>query len=146
MPTFEFKLNPPAHEIRTCCTVLNGVANRYHVDTYQTTLSLKAVVRGAALYRTSQARHLVTDDCFLILNEGQKYSLDFQWPGVTETICLFFQPGFMENASYTSTASTIEQLDDPEASARSIELCECLHSRSGRIASLLRELHIGVRG
>jgi AraC family transcriptional regulator len=144
MADFRFKLNPPAPEIGTCSTLLNGVATRYQVNRYRTTLSLKAVVRGAALYRTPQAQHLVTEDCFLILNDGQEYSLDFKWPEVTETLCLFFQPGFMENVSHCLSASTSKQLDDFDAAARGVEFCECLCPRSGRLGGLLRQLHAGV--
>src|SRR5262245_24442613 len=114
MPDFRFRLNPPAREIATCSTVLNGIATRYQVDGYRTTLSLKAVIRGAALYKTPHAQHLVTDDCFLLLNDGQEYSLEFKWPGITETLCLFFQPGFIENVSHTLAARTSAQLDDPD--------------------------------
>jgi AraC family transcriptional regulator len=140
-----FKLNPPAREIPNCSAVLNGLATQYRVESYRTTLSVKAVERGAALYVTPQARHLVTEDCFLILNEGQEYSLEFQWPTPTETLCPFFQPGFLEHVSYSLTAPTIKQLDQPEIERRSTVFYERLYPRTGRLGSLLTQLHRGVR-
>jgi AraC family transcriptional regulator len=118
MREFQFKLNPLPKDISSCCTVLHGTARRYSVESYRTTLSLKAVVRGAALYRTRQGRHLVTEDSFLILNEGQEYSLDFQWPGITETLCPFFQPGFLEDVSQSVCTPTRSQLDDVDGAPR----------------------------
>jgi AraC family transcriptional regulator len=145
MLDLRFKLNAPAKEIPACSTVLNGVARKYRVDSYRTTLSVKAVHRGAALYVTPQGRHLVTDDCFLILNEGQEYSLEFQWPEPTETLCPFFQPGFLEVVSYSLSMSISKQLDDIEASARPTRFCERLYPRTDRVGALLDQLHNGVK-
>jgi len=145
MLDFQFKLNPPALEISTCSTVLNGVAQHYRVQSYRTTLSVKAVQRGAALYVTPQARHLVTEDSFLILNEGQKYSMEFQWPGPTETLCPFFQPGFLEQVVYCLTAPASKQLDEVETPSVTTHFCEHLYPRAGRVGLLLAELYQGIK-
>lgn len=145
MLDYRFKLNPAAREIQCCSTVLNGIATRYHVDYYRTTLSLKAVERGAALYTTPHARHLVSEDCFLILNEGQEYSLDFKWPGITETLCPFFQPGFVEHVSHCLSAPTSKLLDDIYLPARGVGFHERLYPRSGRVGSLLKKIHRGMQ-
>jgi AraC-like DNA-binding protein len=79
-----------------------------------------------------------------VLNEGQEYSLDFKWPGITETLCLFFQPGFIECATHTFSTPITKQLDDLDPPRGRFEICECLYSRSGRISTLLRQLHNGV--
>lgn len=145
MLDLRFKLNPPAHEIPNCSAVLNGVASKYRVDTYRTTLSIKAVERGAALYLTPQAKHLVTDDCFLILNEGQQYALEFQWPAPTETLCPFFQPGFLEHVSYCLTTPVSKQLEELGTSTRNTPFCERLYQRTGRVGVLLSQLQSGVK-
>jgi AraC family transcriptional regulator len=140
-----FKLNPRAREIPTCSALLNGIATQYRVDSYHTTLSIKAVERGAALYVTPQAKHLVTEDCFLILNEGQTYSLEFQWPAPTETLCPFFQPGFLEHVSYCLTAPVTKQLEELDTPTRNMRFCERLYPRTGRVGLLLEQLRNGVR-
>ena len=144
MLDLRFKLNPRAPEIPSCSAVLHGIATRYNVDNYRTTLSVKSVVRGAALYTTPQARHLVTKDCFLILNEGQQYSLEFQWPSSTETICPFFQPGFLEHVSYCRLAPTAKQLDDLETPKTCTGFYEHLYPRTGEVGRLLDELQYGI--
>src|SRR5688500_13702754 len=121
MLDLRFKLNPPAHEIPTCSAVLKGRAKQYRVESYRTTLSVKSVQRGAAVYVTPQARHLVTEECFLILNEGQEYSLEFQWPAPTETLCPFFQPGLLEHVSYCLTTPITKQLEDLDTPPRSTQ-------------------------
>jgi AraC family transcriptional regulator len=144
MLDLRFKLNPPARETPTCSAVLNGIATQYRVDSYRTTLAVKAVERGAALYVTPQARHLVTEDCFLILNEGQEYSLEFQWPVPTETLCPFFQPGFLEHVAYCFTTPASKQLDELDTQPRCMHFYERLYPRTGRVGHLLGQLHTRV--
>jgi AraC-like DNA-binding protein len=145
MLDFRFKLNPPAHEIAACSTLLNGAAAQYRVDAYRTTLAVKAVQRGAALYMTRGARQLVTPSAFLILNEGQEYSLEFQWPSTTETICPFFQPGFVEHVAYCRRTPLHQQLDDLDPTKPSLEFCERLYARKGRVGKILDQLHAGIK-
>jgi AraC-like DNA-binding protein len=145
MAAFEFRLNPPARHLATSCALLNGLATRYRVASHRTTLSIKAVQRGAALYVTPRARHLVTEDCFLILNDGQEYALDFQWPAPTETLCPFFQPGFVEHAAHCLTTSLRKQLDEIEPAAQSVTFCERLYSRKGCIGALLDDCYGGLK-
>jgi AraC family transcriptional regulator len=145
MLDFRFKLNPAAHEIAACSTLLNGAAARYRVDAYRTTLAVKAVQRGAALYMTRGARQLVTPGAFLILNEGQEYSLEFQWPSTTETLCPFFQPGFVEHVAYCRRTPVRQQLDDLDPAKPSLEFCERLYARKGRVGKVLDQLHAGVK-
>src|SRR3954466_12800938 len=145
MIDFRFKVNPSAHELQTCSAVLNGTARRYNVESHHTTLSLKSVVRGAALYRTRQARHLVTEDSFLVLNDGQEYSLCFQWPGITETMCPFFQPGVLEHVSQSLCTPMCRQLDDIDLAQRSVGFYEHLYPRSGTLGKLLTQIHAAVR-
>src|SRR5262249_9024434 len=109
---FQFCFNPPFAELPHCSALLNGIAQRYHVQQYRTTLSLKSVTRGAALYATRQGRHLVTEDSFLLLNNGQEYSLDFQGPTTTETLALFFERGFVEHVADAVATPVRQQLDE----------------------------------
>src|SRR5436190_13591197 len=132
MSTFEFRLNPPSLQLGRCSALLNGVATHYRVDNHRTTLSVKAVQRGAALYVTSRSRHLVTPDYFLILNRGQEYALEFQWPTPTETLCPFFQPDFVEHVAYCMTTSARKQLDVIEGATLPVSFCERLLPRTGR--------------
>src|SRR3954470_8190242 len=145
MLDFRFKLNPPAREISQCSTVLNGVARNYHVESFRTTLCIKAVTRGAALYVTPQAKQLATEESFLVLNKGQDYSLEFQGPGSTETLCPFFQPGFMERVNYCLSTSPGRQLDEIDSGSRSVKFCERLYPRTGRVGALLQQLYGGLR-
>jgi AraC-like DNA-binding protein len=143
MALFRFQLKPTLGDLPRCSTVLNGVARHYRAERYRTTLSLKSVTRGAALYETPQARHLVTEDSLLIVNHDQEYSLRFEGLATTETFCPFFQPGFVESVAASLTTSTERQLDDIEPRPCAADFCERLYPNSGRIARILRRLRDG---
>jgi AraC family transcriptional regulator len=146
MADFRFRLNPRSRDLPHCSAVLNGHGRRYEVNDYRTTLSLKSVVRGAARYDTPQGHYLLTPDSFLILNDGQRYSLQFDGRAQTETLCPFFQPGFLEQAVATLTVSTERQLDDIELTAPALDFCERLYPKTGPVARVLADLQAGVRG
>jgi AraC-like DNA-binding protein len=141
-----FRFNPPFAQLPQCSAVLNGIAQHYHVQHYCTSLTLKSVVRGAALYVTRQGRHLVTEDTFLVLNHGQEYSLEFQGKqATTETLSPFFQRGFVEHIAYSVATPAVRQLDEITQDTPIKDFCERLYPRSGRIASLLGRLHRGLQ-
>src|SRR6266478_2002243 len=144
MSTFQFRLNPPFGDLPRCSALLNGVAQRYRVEQYCTTLSLKSVSRGAAFYTTPQGRHLVTEDSFLILNHGQEYSLEFQGPSTTETLSPFFQRGFVEHVADSLATPSSRQLEEIRTGFPLTDFYERLYPKTGRIASLLRRLHHGL--
>ncbi|HTT65598.1 MAG TPA: AraC family transcriptional regulator [Bryobacteraceae bacterium] len=148
MADFRFRLNPPGRELPACSAVLNGRATRYEVHNYRTTLSLKTVVRGAARYHTPQGHYLLTPESFLILNDGQYYSLEFEGGGAihTETLCPFFQPGFIEQALACAGTGAERNLDDIELDAPAIDFCERIYPKTGAVARALAGLHTGLRG
>ena len=142
MADFRFRLNPRARELPDCSAVLNGRGTTYEVNDYRTTLSLKSVVRGAARYHTPQGHYLLTPDSFLILNDGQRYSLEFEGHGRirTETLCPFFQPGFLEQAAVAA------DLDDIDQASPALDFCERLYPKTGAVARALADLEAGLRG
>jgi AraC-like DNA-binding protein len=102
------------------------------------------VIRGAAYYVTPQGRYLVSEDAFLILNRGQEYNLDFEGRCTTETLCPFFQPGFLEHVAHSLASPSARQLDQIETDAPAFDFCERLYPMQGPVASALRKLHRGL--
>jgi AraC-like DNA-binding protein len=149
MDAFRFELNPPGAELANCNAVLNGhVRTRaYVVDRYPTTLSVKSVARGRALYVTRQGRHLVEEGTFLILNHGQEYSLEIAAGSDTETVCPFFQPGFLGHVARCLDTETARQLDEPAAAGADPGFYERLYPKvRGAVAARLQALRAGLRG
>ena len=141
---FRFCINPTALDLPRSCALLHGVARSYRVAGYRTTLALKSVIRGAACYTTPRARHLVTEDAFLILNRGQQYDLEFVDSRLTETLCPFFQPGFLEHVAHSLRSSAERQLDQIEADGPALEFPERLYPMRGAVARALGGLRRGL--
>ncbi len=116
---FRFAVNPRWPDLPHTSALLHGFPRDYSVSGYRTTLSIKSVRRGSAWYETPDGRYRVTPDVFLVLNEGQRYSMEVDARSNTETFCPFFQPGFV----------------------RAGEFCERLYPMRGRIAAALRSAY-----
>jgi AraC-like DNA-binding protein len=148
MDNFRFELNPSGTDLSRCNAVLNGVvrARRYTVSDFETTLSVKSVTRGCASYRTREGRFRVEADTFLILNEGQQYSLEIEAGSDTETVCPFFQPGFLRHVAHSLDCEPARQLDDPAADGPEQGFFERLYPKANcRAAARLAELASGLR-
>jgi len=116
--TYRFAINPRWTDLPHCSALLHGRPRDYSVADYQTTLSIKWVRHGEAWYETPEGRYRVTPDTFLILNEGQHYSMEVDATSNSETFCPFFQPGFV----------------------RAGEFCERLHPMDGRVGHVMRSI------
>jgi len=145
MPDFTFRLNPAAADLAGCCALLNGVGRSHSVEGYRTTLSLKWVVTGSALYRTPLGRHLVTPDSFLVLNHGQVYAMAFEGPQRTETLCPFFQEGFLGQVADARLRSTASRLDDIGPRVPRIGFVERLYPATGGVGRTLARIHAGIQ-
>jgi AraC-like DNA-binding protein len=138
----QFCYNPSAKELPQCSAIVSGVATtrEYRVENYRTTLSLKSVTQGQALYRTRQGMYRVDDSVFLLLNEGQEYSMQIK-PGFrTETLCPFFQPGLVSHVARVRQLSQTRQLDQPVPISGVYEVRERLYAKDGRVAACLHAL------
>jgi AraC family transcriptional regulator len=78
-------------------------------------LSIKSFFGGRAHYRVGCAYHAVDESSYLILNEGQTYAIDIQSREPVESFCLFFAPGFVEEARRSLSCKTERLLDEPES-------------------------------
>jgi AraC-like DNA-binding protein len=147
MDRFRFLLNPHWTDLPHCNAVLSGrVGTRdYVVGRYETTLCLKAVVRGSAFYRTRQGYFRVEEGSFLVLNRGQEYSLEIAAGHGTQTLCPFFQLGFVGHVAHCLAGAPGRQLDEPAGDCPETEFYERLYPRQGPIAARLDRLQQRLR-
>ncbi|HEY0783785.1 MAG TPA: AraC family transcriptional regulator [Thermoanaerobaculia bacterium] len=149
MPDFTFQVNPRWPELPGCSALLNGVirSRDYLVYDYRTTLSIKTVASGEAWYRTAGGLFRVDSGSLLVLNHDQTYSMEVAAETGTETLCPFFQRGFLEDAARSREASDVTLLDAPEPAdgPRAIGFHERLYAKDGRLGSILAALQGGLR-
>src|SRR5262249_38424102 len=85
------------------------------------------------------------EDSFLLLNHGQAYALEIEGTPPSETLCPFFQPGFVEHVAGCLASPAGRLLDEEEPPARITDFFERLYPNEGRVAGGLPRLGRGVK-
>ena len=79
--------------------VLNGRNSYYVTDEVEGTLSVKTMLSGRGNWITPNGRHSLEEGSYLILNRGQRYSVNIRTRELSETFCAFFRPGYVESVA-----------------------------------------------
>src|ERR1700732_3902471 len=98
-------VNPPASKLGSENAILNAKGRQHHVRDFAGPLSIKTVVHGTALWEIGNRRFDLDASSFLIVNDAEPYSITVNSPDPVETLCVFFQHGFVEDAWRAKTAS-----------------------------------------
>lgn len=129
--------NRPSAPLGRSNAVLRARSRTHFVKDYPGPLSIKSVTEGTVTWKTG-GRHLTVDpDSFLVLQEGEPYSLDIDSRTPVATLCVFFQPGFVESV-HAAMASA-----DLEPASSSNPLFGALHSRDARILPRMHAIAAG---
>jgi len=118
---------PEGARFRQNNLVLHARAQRHVVKDFPGTLSIKSVIDGEVGWIVDGRRLLVDERSFLVLNDGQKYSMDFDAPRAMETCCAFFQSGFVEQVAQDATSPVQASLDAPVRRAPALHFLSRLH-------------------
>jgi AraC-like DNA-binding protein len=121
--------------------ILHAQARRHTVTDFAGPLSIKTVTRGVTSWRAGGRELTVDPSSFLVLNEGEKYSMDIDALRPVETACAFFRRGFVESCAQDATTPVEASLDDPGRSAARLPWVSRLHTDSeGAITSRVRSM------
>ncbi|PYT31427.1 MAG: AraC family transcriptional regulator [Acidobacteria bacterium] len=141
-PAESSHVNPPAETLGTCNAVLWGRGRRqYHVREFPGPLSIKSMVSGAAEWRVGRSRFDVDRDSYLVLNHAQPYSITIDAKQPVETFCVFFEKGFVEDASSSLARPAEILLDDPfTENAPSVGFFDALRPKDSSMSRLLSRM------
>jgi AraC-like DNA-binding protein len=109
-------VNPPANRLGQENSILSGQGTRYYVPEFEGCLSVKSVLKGTALWETDGRRFLLNEDCCLVLNDHQRYTITIDSLRPVKTFCLFFERGFVEEIHRVHVTPCHALLDAPQAS------------------------------
>jgi AraC family transcriptional regulator len=139
-PQFPY-LFPEGSQIGKNNVVLHASARRHNVREFAGPLSIKSVIDGKVTWIVEGRELVVDSSTFLILNDGQKYSMDMNVLRPMETCCAFFQPGFVEGIAQDMTSPVQASLDSPLRGAPPLYFLSRLHcDTEGTILLRLRSL------
>lgn len=135
-------------EMAVCNLVALTSASSYTSPSTQGTLSVKCAFNGTETYVVDGRQLHVGAERFVILNEGQRYSGFVEQTAPVESLCLFFRPGFFEEAFRTVADSHEALLDDPHHHPYgAMSFVERVYREEGGIWPMLvglrKQLHAG---
>jgi AraC-like DNA-binding protein len=141
MPARPQFLFPDGARLGADNVILHARSRRHSVTEFAGPLSIKTVVDGAATWTVAGRPLPVGRDAFLVLGDGQRYSLEIDSPRSIETACAFFRGGFVEEVAQDIDTSAESSLDNPVRSAPPVPWLGSLHTDpDGRIAGRVQTM------
>ena len=138
-------INPPAPEIGRANVVIGGTARSYHVRNFRGSLSIKTVSCGSATWQVNGRRFVANDQCLLVLNDGQEYSIDIDSHEKTTTFCLFFARGFVEDIWRAKTTAPDRLVDlGPGAEGNALHFLPCLQPQNSLVLAKIRRFQQAI--
>jgi AraC-like DNA-binding protein len=98
----------------SCGFILHETGRQHYWDGVGL-LSVKTFSRGRALYDSGPGHYAVDDGSYLVLNDGQPYSITVDSVRPVESFCVFFRTGFAEQVYHSLQSGPGALLDQPEA-------------------------------
>jgi AraC family transcriptional regulator len=140
MPQANAILVPSAPLLGTANSILMARARRHSVRDFPGPLSIKAVLDGRVAWRTDGRDILVDSSSFLVLNDGEPYSMEIDAQQPVTTCCVFFAHGFVESVWRDLGRSEEHLLDEPDGLGEPLTFISRLHPRDGRVVPSMRAL------
>jgi AraC family transcriptional regulator len=137
-------INPRYAALGVENAVLSGTSSRHSATDCEGWLSIKGMLRGSAVWESGSRRWMVNEDCCLILNDRQPYTLTIESTRPATTFCMFFARGFVEDIYRASVTAAADLLDDPRPGR--CEFHQGLEPQSSPISAAVRRLHCTTKG
>ena len=119
--------------------------HRAEYPLFRQTLSLKCIARGTETYFVDRRRITVSDDTYLLLNEGRVYGSVLDVPSGAYSFSIFFRPGLAPEVAGGLQRSLGQALDDgpPEVSVP-VEFEETLRPHDASVSPVIRYLQRSI--
>jgi AraC-like DNA-binding protein len=130
--------------------VVSGMSRHAEYGLFRQTLSIKCVAQGSEMYFVDRRRVAVSDDTFLVLNEGRTYASSLSSATDTYSFSIFFRPGLGEEVAAGLQSSLGAALSNGSLPMKAaIEFDESLQHHDSKVTPVLRfiqrQVAAGVR-
>lgn len=113
--------------------VLVARSRRHSVKNFPGPLSIKTVCEGKVAWQVDRREIWVDDSSFLVLNDGEPYSMEIDAPEPVSTCCVFFEKGFVESIARDISTPIARCLDNPDSGNQTVSFLSRLHPRSSTL-------------
>jgi AraC family transcriptional regulator len=124
---------------------MSGRGHSYFAQTAGLPLSLKCMFNGRSLYRIDRAEFSVDDGGYLILNNGQPYSIEIASPTRVETFVLWFPNGWAEDVARGLTEPVNGLLNEPGRGGTNASFFERYTRHDKTVSPKIRELRAAFK-
>lgn len=118
--------------------ILLASAKRHVVSDLPGPTSIKTVMKGSVVWHVEGRGHSVDSDSFLVLAEGERYSMNIDEPAPVTTCCAFFQHAYVERVAHDAATPVEAALDSTDREPPPLVFLSRLHS--ARENSILRSV------
>jgi AraC-like DNA-binding protein len=119
--------------------IVCGRAQHAEYLEYRQTCSIKAVFQGSEHYYVDRRRLTVTDETYLVLNEGRSYGSQLQAPAEAFSFAIFFRPGLQAEVAHAARLNVGQALDSgAERVHAPLEFNENLRRHDKLVSPVLR--------
>jgi AraC-like DNA-binding protein len=121
--------------------IVCGRSHRAEYQEYRQTCSIKAVFQGSEHYYIDRRRLTVTDETYLVLNEGRRYASLLQGPLDAFSFAIFFRPGLQAEVAHAARLDIGQALDaEVEPAQAPLEFNENLRRHDELVSPVLRHI------
>jgi AraC family transcriptional regulator len=129
--------------------IVCGRAQRAEYAEYRQTCSIKAAFQGSEHYFVDRRRLTVTDETYLVLNEGRSYGSQLNAPIEAFSFAIFFRPGMQAEVAHAARLNVEQALDaDSGRALAPLEFNENLRRHDKLVSPVLqwirRHVEMGV--
>jgi len=130
--------------------IVSGMSRHAEYGLFRQTLSIKCAAQGSEVYFVDRRRVTVSDDTFLVLNEGRVYASSLNSATDTYSFSIFFRPGLGDEIAAGLQRPLDSALEDGSLPVKGcIEFDESLQHHNSKITPVLRfiqrQIAAGVR-
>ena len=119
--------------------------HRAEYPLFRQTLSLKCIARGTETYFVDRRRITVSDDTYLLLNEGRVYGSVLDVPSGAYSFSIFFRPGLAPEVAGGLQRSLGQALDDgPPGVSVPVDFEETLRPHDASVSPVIRYLQRSI--
>jgi AraC family transcriptional regulator len=126
-------------------TVLCGGGYRHHAEAVMP-LSVKSFTGGTAFYATARGRYAVDEGSWLIINDRERYVIDFQSETLVRSTVVFFPAGWANTVARVHRERAEQLLDDPAGAGAPVWFLETVMPGDDEVCPRLRVLDAACRG
>jgi AraC family transcriptional regulator len=127
--------------------VLSGTSRRYFTPDFETPISIKTSLAGSIAWETPERRFEVHENTYVVLNDGQHYTMTMDSAQPSTTFCVFFERGFVEDVHRAMTKRRRALLEEPAAAMPlRLRFAEQLQPAPSHVLAATRALHAAIGG